>query len=200
MSTTPQQQPLMPPPAPAPPTNAIWWVLGILGGLLVVLVLGGMIVGTFLLRSIRIQKNAQRVEISTPLGKMEVQKTDARSTGLPVYPNAVPAPDDKGASVDLSFLGNPALNIAAEKYVTSEPKEMVAQWYTAQLGPDFHLEKPGAEETVEWNGKKFPVVVTNPGVMVYVDNGGEELEIVALKPSFSATRIDLLRIGKKEVQ
>lgn len=199
MSTTPQQ-PSLPPPSAAPPNRAIWWVLGILGGLVVLLLVGGTIFGTYLLRTIRIEKNAQRVEISTPLGKMEVQKGGLHTTGLPVYPQAVPARDDAQANIDLSFLGTQALNIAAEKYVTSDPLEKVRAWYTGQLGSDYHLEKPGSQEFVRWGQRKIPIVVSNPGEVVFVDDRGEDLKIVAIKPALGATRIDLVRMGKKEIQ
>lgn len=184
------------PPAPRQ-TNAVWWVLGALGAILLVVVLGGLLSAAYFLRSVRIDENGKKVQIRTPVGQLQVQEASKHISGLPVYPGA--RPDESGANVQLSSGEDKKLTIAAEKYRTDDGIEKAQVWYRSHLGPEFQLKKPGAEDSVEWHGKRYPLYV-GPEDFAFVDNREDSARIVALKKLLGGTEIDLVRIAPQEVQ
>jgi len=197
MAAGPQSQ--TPQPQLPPRNTAVWWVLGILGGLLVVLVIGGIVLGTYLVRMTHVREDANQVEISTPLGKVQVQKNGTGATGLPVYPGASLSPYERGGSVQFSGNDNDSFSLATEKYFTPDSSDKVHEWYRSHLGPEFREAAPGSVENVEWNGHKYPVEIEHSD-LVFLNDSGQGVRLVALKNILGKTEIDLVRVGPREVQ
>lgn len=190
MSTTPTP-PLPPPEKPNP---AVWWVLGILGAGIVVLVLAGVIVTAFVARQFRIRSSGNRVEIQTPAGELRVNKAGTHDTGLPVYPGAV-ASESSGGNVVFSTTDDKRVGIFAEHFQSSDSLEKVQAWYRNRLGPEFHQEGPDQKEASHKDR-----VDMGEHDLAFVDDTGDGARIVALKRISGGTEIDLVRVGKQEVQ
>src|ERR1700722_14374161 len=104
---------------PVPPaqrrSNAIWWILGILGACFVVLVLGSVLIGLFLAREVHVHQAGNKVEIQTPMGAINVN-SDKHSVGLPVYPGATGGNNNNG-SFEINT-PNHAVGMAVKKNTT----------------------------------------------------------------------------------
>ncbi len=187
---------------PLPPaqrrSNAIWWILGILGACFVVLVLGSVLIGLFLARQVHVHQAGNKVEIQTPMGAINVN-SDKHSVGLPVYPGATSGNNNNG-SFEINT-PNHAVGMAMEKYTTADGYEKVQDWYRKRLGPDFQFEQGHHSITDSdnpWKGKSS--MNFNDADGAFVDKTNDGARIVALKRVDDGTEIDLLRVGKKELQ
>lgn len=193
--STPPAAPL-PPAAPQPkPNNAIWWILGILGGGLVVLVFFGLTLAGVIVRHIHVQNNGDKVAIETPIGDLKVNKGEPHATGLAVYPGATPTGDNT-TSVQL---GTPeaGLGIATEEYETGDALDKVRDWYRSRLGPDFEM----ATSTHSRLGRsKIDGVEVGDHEIAFVSERGGGARVVALDKSFHGTKIKLVRVGTREPQ
>jgi hypothetical protein len=86
--------------------------------------------------------NSDNVKIATPFGGMSVKTDDsavAQSTGLPLYPGAVPAKnknkgdhDNGAADVNMSF-GSFQLRVKAVSFTTTDPPDQVLAFYKKGL-------------------------------------------------------------------
>lgn len=186
----------MPPPQPRPKT-AVWWILGILGGGFVLLVFFGLLVAGLFVRHLRVSERGKKVEIETPVGAIKVDTNQTQHpTGLPVYPGATPDTDE-GGHVDLELPQGAGLGIAAEKYVTHDPLEKVSSWYAQKLGPNFRRE---GRDSMGPHGHGGPV---NDADVAFINDSAERgngARVVALTRKDGRIEIQLMRIGKKEVQ
>lgn len=82
-------------------------------------------------------KDAQKVDIQTPLANLKVDTSDASTdNGIPVYPGATPRPGDNGdkhrANVNIGAMGFGIKVIAAE-YLTPDSPEKVKTFYLDKL-------------------------------------------------------------------
>jgi hypothetical protein len=196
MSTVP-----VPPPQPAR-SNALWWILGILGILgacFVILVLGSVLIGLFLARQVHVHQAGNKVEIQTPMGAINVNK-DQHTAGLPVYPGATSGHDDTG-NVEINAM-NHSVGLAIEKYTTPDSYEKVQEWYRKRLGPDFSYSLKDEHPPAEPNNRR-----NSPGSMnfndadgAFVSQSNDGAKVVALKRIGEGTQIELLRVGRKELQ
>lgn len=80
----------------------------------------------------------KNVEISTPFGGVKVNNmADARDTGLPVFPNSRPKPqehdNDSSANVNMSF-GKFGLKVVVASYLTDAPPDKVLDFYRGEIG------------------------------------------------------------------
>jgi hypothetical protein len=183
--------------APVPPrrsNNAIWWILGIIGGSIIALVLLGLIVAGVFIRRINVTDSGSKVAIETPVGAIHVNKDETHATRLPVYPGAT-VTDNKTTSVDLTT-GNSGVGIATEEYQTGDALDKVQAWYRRRLGPEFTQENSRDESSTE-KKNRFRV---NDSDVAFVDDHGEGARVVGLKKIFSGTTITLVRVGKREAQ
>ena len=188
----------VPVPPPQRSSNAIWWILGVLGACFVVLVLGSVLIGLFLAREVHVHQAGNKVEIQTPMGAINVN-SDKHSVGLPVYPGATGGNNNNG-SFEINT-PNHAVGMAVEKYTTTDRYEKVQDWYRKRLGPDFQFEQGHHSITDSdnpWKGKGSMNFNDADGAFVNKTNDGAR--IVALKRVDEGTEIDLLRVGKKELQ
>jgi hypothetical protein len=189
MSTAPTI-PTAPVPPSRQPNNAIWWILGIVGAGIMILVIGALFLVGFIIHRVHVTQSADKVEIETPVGAMKVN-TQAAPTGLPVYPDATPMKSE-GASAEFSANDKRA-GIAVEKYQSSDSRETIAAWYAKRLGPSFRMEKgkgqiAGVQTELE------------SGDVAFVDDHSSMVRVVALKGTSSGTEIVLVRVGKNEPQ
>ncbi len=186
-------------PVPPPPqqrqNTALWWVLGILGAGIVVLVLAGVIVTAYLARQVRIREAGKRVEIETPVGELKVNSAGTHDTGLPVYPGAVSS-ESQGGDLSFSTTDNERVGISAEHFRSNDALEKVQAWYRKRLGPEFRQEGPNEKGRP---GRKDHLDVGEHD-LAFVNDSGEGARIVALKRVEGGTEIDLVRVGKQEVQ
>jgi len=184
--------------SPVPPAqksnNAILWILGIIGGGILVLIVCGLLLASFIIRRVHVRQEGDKVEIETPVGAVKVNK-EAPSTGLPVYPGAT-AEKSEGANIE--FSGNDTrAGIAVEKFHCSDSREKVQAWYAKHLGPNFRV------KTGKLNGENkidgVPTEIEQNGV-AFVDDRNNGARVVVLKEAGEETEIILIRVGKQEPQ
>src|SRR5271154_4057468 len=128
----------VPVPPPQRSSNAIWWILGILGACFVVLVLGSVLIGLFVAREVHVHQAGNKVEIQTPMGAINVN-SDKHTVGLPIYPGATSGNNNSG-SFEINTPNN-AVGMAMEKYTTPDGYDKVQDWYRKRLGSDFQFEQ-----------------------------------------------------------
>ncbi len=182
------------PPQPPKSRSALLWVLGILGGALVLLILASLIFTVYIARQIRVREAGSRVEIQTPVGEFKVNKNEAHSTGLPVYPGAV-ASASEGGNFEFSA-DDEAIGMAAEKYRSADPVDKVEQWYRNRLGTEYRLETHAKRPNWDRNDRLHMGNVD----VAFVDDSGGGARVIGLKRSGDGTEIDLFRVGKREFQ
>jgi hypothetical protein len=181
-------------PTPQQKNNqVVWWIVGIIGGGIALLVVLGLIVAGVIVRHLNVKQNGDKVEIETPVGSIRVNSDDAHSTGLPIYPGATRAKSD-AANVELASKDGDAVGFGIEAYSTPDNLDKVSAWYVQKLGPGFHREKPG-DESHRVHGKG-----SDSADIVYVNEGRDGARIVALTAKSPGVEIALIRAEKKEVQ
>jgi hypothetical protein len=190
MSTAPI--PAAPQP-PRKPNNAVWWILGILGGGFAILILLGLVVAALFIRHVRVNEAGKKVEIETPVGSLKVKSGDERSTGLPVYPGAAPEKSDN-ANIQISLPQGQSVGVATEKYLTQDELGKVTAWYAQRLGSNFRREEHGyvAHSSVHME--------VDDADVAFVSETSEGSRVVALKQKDAGVEISLVRAGKREVQ
>jgi hypothetical protein len=194
MSTAPGGAPTgapVPPQQPPKRNDAVLWIIAIVAGGFVVLVLGGLLVASMFIRRVHVNDSGKQVEIETPAGSLRVNGEQVHSTGLPVYPGAEPVKSE-GAALELSAATGAALGIATEKYSTSDDLDQVSAWYQQKLGPGYKREEHGSAGHREH--------VSSDADVAFVYEKGDTNRIVALRKKSEGVEIELLSIGKKEVQ
>ena len=184
------------PAAPQPPrksNNAVWWILGILGGGFAILVLLGLVVVAIFILHVRFDEAGKKVEIETPVGSLKVKSGDERSTGLPVYPDATPEKSDY-ANIQVSLPQGISVGVAAECYLTQDDLEKVTAWYAHRLGSRFRHEEHGhvAHSSVHTE--------VNDADVAFISEASDAARVVGLKKTDAGVEISLLRAGKHEVQ
>jgi len=184
----------IPPPQPSPKRNdAVLWILAIVGGGFVVLVLGGLLVASMFIHRVHVSENGKQVEIETAAGAVRVHGDQPHSSGLPVYPGAQRV-ESEGAGVELTAPGGAALGIASEKYKTSDDLSDVAQWYGDKLGPTYKRE----EHTSKAHHDREHV--SSSADISFSYEKGDTSRVVALTKKSDYVEIELVSVGKKEVQ
>jgi hypothetical protein len=185
------------PPAAIPPqrrgNNAVWWILGIVAGGIVVMVLFGLALAGLFIRNLRVHNQGNNVEIQTPVGAIKVNKDVPRASGLPIYPGAKPGENDNNAKVDLSN-DDGGLGIAVEHFITSDNLDQVDKWYAHRLGSSFRREENHDHKPIHG------VTVDSDTDLAFVDDHGDGVRVVALTKKDDGVDIVLFRAGKKEAQ
>lgn len=195
-------------PIPTPPkkANPVWWILA---ALIVLVGIGGLLVATHVARDVFSQvwssvvksilvketRSGKKVEISTPVGDIRVSQGPGKdTTGLPVYPGALPA--ESAAKVEVSVPGEKQVGVAVAKYQTSDSLEKVEQWYRAHLSADFKLEQHGRLV----GSARLKGFHTEEYEVGYVSEQGDLARVVALKRVGTGSEIALVRAGERETQ
>jgi hypothetical protein len=189
MATTPVRPQ---PPAARPNNNVIWWVLGIIGGGLVLLIVCGLAFAALFVRHVHVNQSGDGVAIETPAGALRVDK-GGHATGLPEYPGALPLKAE-GANIELSSNNNRA-GIAIEKFHTTDTRDTVEAWYRKHLGPSYRLET--SHNIAKNNGWSTEVDAED---VAFVDDHNNGARVIALKATGDSTDIVLIRAGKQEPQ
>lgn len=181
-------------PTPQQKNNqVIWWIVGIIGGGIALLVVLGLVVAGVVMRHVNVKEKGDKVEIETPVGSIRVNSDDAHATGLPIYPGAIRVKSE-GTSVELSSKDGQALGVGVEKYTTPDNLDKVSAWYVQKLGSAYRREKPG-----HGNHHVHGMDSDNADI-VYVNDSGDGARVVALTAKPPGVEISLVRAGKKEVQ
>jgi len=183
----------VPPPSPASQNTAIWWILGIVGGGVVILALCGLVFTSYIARQVRVKEAGKQVEISTPVGQIQVNKGGPHDTGLPIYPGASALESD-GANIQITAAEGTQVGVAAAKYFTSDPLDKVAAWYSERLGPEFSRETPGR------GSSRIQRVEASDADVAFVSQNGDRVRVVGLKKRPGGVEIDLARVGQQEAQ
>jgi hypothetical protein len=197
MSATPSSMTPAGPPQGAPPrsSNAIWWVLGIFGAAIMIVIVGGIVTAGYFVRNIHVDEKAQKLEVSTPAGKVTLHATDSvKTVGLPIYPGAELA--ESGGGIEVTAPNDKSVAVTGVSYRTPDSPEKVDAWYRAQLGPDFERHLPG-ERPGKWN---IQGVDLEKGDIAYIAEGEGLMRIVAIKKISDGTKIGMARLGKQESQ
>jgi hypothetical protein len=194
MSSASGRPPVAVPPQRNNSSRAAWWILGIVAGGIVLMVIFGLVLAGLFVHNLHVHEDGKNVEIQSPVGSIKVNQNGARSSGLPVYPEAKPSSDNDNANVELSAGNGKGFALAVEKYDTPDDLERVAGWYAQHLGPDFHREKHGA--TTKIHG----VDAASDADVAFVDDHGNGARVVALTRKSDDVEIALVRVGAKETQ
>lgn len=190
-----------PPMNMAPPrrdNTAVWWILGIvIGGIVLMVVFGLAIAGMFIHR-IHVDNSAKKVELDTPVGNFKVDTDSSRRTGLPVYPGAeLMGNKDGNAHVELS-LDDAGVGLSIETYQTDDDLETVDDWYRKHLAPAFRRETPKTSGT-KHHGHNDEGVVDEADI-AFTDDHGNGARVVALTKTDDGVKINLVNVGKRETQ
>jgi hypothetical protein len=181
----------------APPrrdNSAVWWILGIVGGGVLLMIVFGLALAGMFLHRVHFQSSEKNVDVQTPVGDLKVNTDGNRHTGLPLYPGATLSDGNNGnAHVELSFDDN-GVGLAVETYKTDDSLADVSAWYQKQLGPSFRRETPKA------NGMPHHANVDSNADVAYVDDRGNGARVVALTKEDDGVKISLVRVGKRETQ
>ncbi|MGA8144070.1 MAG: hypothetical protein WB987_09310 [Candidatus Acidiferrales bacterium] len=195
MSTAPGGAPLGAPVPPQQPprkrNDAVLWILAIVGGGFVLLILGGLLVASLVIRRVHVSQTGKQVEIETPAGALRVNSDQLHATGLPVYPGAK-QDKSQGSAVEFSAAGGAGMGIATEKYMATDDLDQVSEWYQQKLGPSYKREEHGSAGHREH--------VSSEADVAYIYEKGDNTRIVALTKKSAGVEIELVRVGKKEVQ
>src|ERR1700733_534454 len=175
-------------------SNALWWILGIVAAGIIFMVFCSLMVAGLFIRHLKIKGSGDKVAIETPVGSISVNGGSPHTTGLEIYPGAVPSSGNKNTSINLDA-NDTGVGIATEQYETKDPIEFVQAWYKKHLGPDFHLET-GKDKLAHGKGS----LSLNDSEVAFVDDRHNGARVVALKKISSGTQITLVRVGKKETQ
>lgn len=184
---------MVPPPVRQDRTTAVWWILGIVGGGIVVMVLLGLMLAGYVLRNSRLDTAGKNVDIQTPVGELKVNQDQNHASGLPVYPGAMPSGKDDQANLEI-LAGESGVGLAVETFETPDALEKVTAWYTQRLGSSFHRENPHDKSKIHG------INVDSDSDVAFVDDHGNGARVVALKKKDSRVEISLLRVGKREAQ
>jgi len=185
----------MPPPPPRP-KNAVVWILAIIGAGFVATVVFGFLFASIFIRHFHVDDTGKNVEIETPAGAIRVNSEEKRSTGLPVYPGAQ-AVSDESSSVDLELPAGAGVGISTEKYSTHDSLDKVTDWYAQKLGAAYHREDHGSVLHVGHAN------ATSDADVAFINDNGERgngERVVALTRRSGGVDIEMVRVGKKEVQ
>ncbi len=193
----PPRPPLPPQPPAAQKSNAIWWVLGVVGACILLVIIGGLLVVAALVHRMHVNTANNRVEIQTPLGNLKVNQDSEHTTGLPVYPGAT-LEKSQGVNFDVSANGKSA-GLAVEKYTSEDSPDKVQEWYAKRLGADFKMTvaKPGESGHEQIPGVPINVDTTD---VAFVSEHSQGSRVVALGHRGDGTEITLVRVGKNEPQ
>ncbi len=184
----------MPPPQKSS-SNVIWWVLGIIGACITLVIIAGLVVISVLVHKVRVNARDNKVEIETPVGSLKVNQDNEHTTGLPVYPGAT-LEKSQGVNFDVEANGKSA-GLAIEKYTSDDPREKVQDWYASKLGGEFKLQVGNQGGNDQIQGVPISVKTTD---VSFVDDRGNGARVVALARHGDGTEITLVRAGKKEPQ
>lgn len=182
--------------------GAGYWVLGVNVVLALVLLLPAC--------NVKTEKSAdgkdKNVEISTPFGGLKVNNdADARDTGLPVFPNSRPKPqehdNDSSANVNMSF-GKFGLKVVAASYLTDAPPDKVLDFYRGEVGKYGKvLECKGGSignfkvEHNDKNDKELHCDKEGDSSVVELKVGSENLQrVVAVKPDGKGSEYSLVYV------
>jgi hypothetical protein len=132
-------------------------------------------------REVHSAGGGKEVAISTPVGNLDIHhgaSADPALLGLPVYPGAKRMADDGNASVRASFANQRLVGVLAAKFETPDSISKVRDFYHNQL-----------------NGLATRFVEKNSdGGSVFEIKSPDQEKIVALKPEWYGTRIELVKI------
>jgi hypothetical protein len=190
----PPGPPGVPPPGTRRTDSTLTWIFGTLGALLLMVIVGAALVAGLVLRHIHVRKEAQGVSIETPMGAVEVNKGVA-VTGLPVYPGAARR-SDGSASVQVTGPDDEGAGIAVAKLHSDDGLEAVQKWYEGRLDSKFRQET--REEMRERHSQD--TIDGEDADVAFVREFSDGAEVVALTRRGSGTDINLVRVGKREIQ
>jgi hypothetical protein len=177
------------------------WVLGITSALALLLVLPAC--------NVKTEKGAdgkdKKVEISTPFGGLKVNNdADAHDTGLPIFPNSRPKPqehdNDSSANVNMSF-GKFGLKVVVASYLTDAPPDKVLDFYRGEIGKygkvleckggsigSFKMDRRG-------NDKELHCDKEGDSTVVELKVGSQTLQhVVAVKPDGKGSEYSLVYV------
>ncbi len=186
-----------PPMNMAPPrrdNNAVWWILGIVAGGIVIMIIFGLALAGMFLHRVHVNGSENKVDIQTPVGELKVDTDSAHSTGLPVYPGADRSDEkNKNAHIELNA-GDTGVGLAVENYTTDDSLDDVTAWYQKHLSPSFRRENP---QRVKFERDDE---MDHHADVAFVDDRGNGARVVALTKKGDGVAISLVRAGKRETQ
>ncbi len=172
------------PRPPEPPRSSHWVAIALLSLALIVVVSGiTILLGLRFLSSnfnLSVEQTGKGVAIKTPVGSFDVKKEVSEAQlGLPIYPGSERLHEgDGGATISLGLPEHDNVRIVAAKYTTSDSVDKVRDFYQKQLGTEVTKFKDRDAE----------------GKTVFEIKRQKDQKIVALKPGWNSTEIDLVRI------
>ncbi len=175
--------------------SSLWvWLLGLFGAGVALLALLALGLTWYIARNVERSADGNRVEITTPLGSMRVDKTAAADTDLPVYPGA--SSGELGATIELTAPDGDALQVSTARYSSADSIDKIDEWYREKLGPDFSREGAGQARR-----KKDVIGITvHDNDIAFIAQKEGLMRVVALERRMGRVHINLARIAKNETQ
>lgn len=144
----------------------------------------------------------KKVDIESPLGSLHVatnEKTKGEDTGLPVYPGARPAPEDRtdhdsqSANVSLGFAGF-GLKVIARKYESDDSSDKLLSFYHKALEKYGQVMECKGDLDLH-SGKEAEQMTCKPGSRDKTELGvykGNVHHVVSVEPSGKGTKFALI--------
>jgi hypothetical protein len=170
-----------------------WMKLALSCGL-ALLVGGGIYMTSHLGRAVQFHIASSDATIHTGDGDWRVERPSQIGPGLPVYPEASLVLGGRGG-----LQATPKHNRAevyTAIYHSTDPSEVVDDWYHKHLGPEF---APSNDADQEIPGILHDASISDKDV-TFVGERGDQIRIVAIAMDSTGTEIKLVRSTKHEGQ
>jgi hypothetical protein len=173
--------------------SLMWMSVALFGGMAVLLG-GGLFLAGRVVRSVGMSASAGPNVVRTPAGGLRVEREKEVGPGIPMYPHAsLVIPGDREAAQAAKDAENSTTRVI---YLTTDPRDLVDQWYQDHLAKDFQRHEAG--ETPQ------PDVFRDARVsgddITFLAERENHTRIVALTMDAAGTRITLIRIDKPSAE
>lgn len=173
--------------------SLMWMSVALFGGMAVLLG-GGLFLAGRVVRSVGMSASAGPNVVRTPGGGLRVEREKEVGPGIPMYPHAsLVIPGEKEAVQATKDAEN---NTTRVVYLTTDPRDLVDQWYQDHLAKDFQRHDAGETPQLD----VFQDARVSGDDIAFLAERENHTRIVALTMDATGTRITLIRIDKPSAE
>lgn len=173
--------------------SLMWMSVALFGGMAVLLG-GGLFLAGRVVRSVGMSASAGPNVVRTPGGGLRVEREKEVGPGIPMYPHAsLVIPGEKEAVQAAKDAEN---NTTRVVYLTTDPRDLVDQWYQDHLAKDFQRHDAGETPQLD----VFRDARVSGDDIAFLAERESHTRIVALTMDATGTRITLIRIDKPSAE
>lgn len=173
--------------------SLMWMSVALFGGMAVLLG-GGLFLAGRVVRSVGMSASAGPNVVRTPGGGLRVEREKEVGPGIPMYPHAsLVIPGEKEAVQAAKDAEN---NTTRVVYLTTDPRDLVDQWYQDHLAKDFQRHDAGETPQLD----VFRDARVSGDDIAFLAERESHTRIVALTTDATGTRITLIRIDKPSAE